>query len=192
MKFGNKIIALIGMPGCGKSIIGKKVAEKLELQFIDLDNYIEENSGETIEEMFKKSEEYFRKFETKGIKELVNKNIKKSQVDDKISNSAENKGVFKSTPFVLSTGGGVVCNSYNMEILKNKCTIIFINRPVDDIAEDIDLKSRPLLNNGIERLYELYRSRYPLYIKYSDLVISNKNDINNAVDEIINSLDVKS
>ena len=162
----SKIILIIGMPGCGKSTIGKKVAEKLKFLFIDLDNYIEENFGETIKEMFNKGEKYFRELETKGIEELA--------------------GI--QTPFVLSTGGGVVCNPYNMEILKDKCCVIFIDRPISDIAQDIDFKSRPLLSSGIQDLYELYRTRYPQYKRYSDFIIINNCSINNAVDDIINVL----
>ena len=54
------IILLIGMPGCGKTTIGKEVAEKINYKFLDMDSYIEEISKSTVKELFDKGEDYFR------------------------------------------------------------------------------------------------------------------------------------
>ena len=59
-----KSITLIGLPGCGKSTIGDLLSKKLNYAFIDMDNYIEEEQGKTIIEIFKNCEDYFRTIET--------------------------------------------------------------------------------------------------------------------------------
>ena len=63
-----KSITLIGLPGCGKSTIGDLLSKKLNYAFIDMDNYIEEEQGKTIIEIFKNGEAYFRTIDTKTCK----------------------------------------------------------------------------------------------------------------------------
>ena len=64
------IILLIGMPGCGKTTIGKRLSKELGYKFCDMDSYIEDISKSTVKELFEKSEDYFRDFETRACKEL--------------------------------------------------------------------------------------------------------------------------
>ena len=129
----SKNIVLIGMPGCGKSTIGCLLSEKLSLEFIDVDEYIEKNEEMTISSMFEISEEYFRQIESKYI--------------EKVS---------KLNSTVISTGGGVVKNKCNMLLLKKSSVIIYINRKIEDIISDIDDSNRPLLKDNKEKLYDLY------------------------------------
>ena len=89
----DKSITLIGMPGCGKTTIGKLLSKKLNYQFIDIDSYIEEKQGKTIDEIFKNGEEYFRNIETEACREL-----------GEIKNS------------IISSGGGVVKRYINISI----------------------------------------------------------------------------
>lgn len=157
------IILLIGMPGCGKTIIGEIVSKKLGYKFCDMDTYIEEISKSTVKELFEKSEEYFRDFETRACMEL-------STVKEKI---------------IISTGGGVVKRKENIDFFKEKGIIIFIDRSVEDIINDIDTNSRPLLKDGISKLYNLYSERYNLYKDYSQYKISNDKDIEKVINNII-------
>lgn len=157
-----KNIVLIGMPGSGKTTIGYELSKKLSMNFIDADNYIEENEKNSISNMFKISEEYFRQIEIKYIAELS-----------------------KLYSTVIATGGGVIKNENNMLLLKNNSIIIYLNRKVDDIIKDIDISNRPLLKNGKDRLYELFKERHHLYQKYCDIEILNDGSIVDAVDKII-------
>ena len=116
----DKSITLIGMPGCGKTTIGKLLSKKLNYQFIDIDSYIEEKQGKTIDEIFKNGEEYFRNIETEACREL-----------GEIKNS------------IISSGGGVVKRYINIEYLKRESIVIFIDRPLIQILNDIDIKKRP-------------------------------------------------
>ncbi|WP_026896305.1 shikimate kinase [Clostridiisalibacter paucivorans] len=143
-------IVLIGMPGCGKTSIGKLVAKKLKLDFIDVDEYIEKENNMSIKDMFKYGESYFRNMETKAIKKI----------------STE-----KNT--VISTGGGVITKDINMKYLKENGIVLFIDRPLKNILSDINQYKRPLIQDDKYKLYELFQKRYPIYKKYSDHIIKN-------------------
>ncbi|MCI6188432.1 MAG: shikimate kinase [Clostridium sp.] len=161
-------IVLIGMPGCGKTTVGKVLAKRLGYKFCDMDSYIQEISKKTIKELFEPGEENFRDWETKACEELS-----------------------KCRNTIIASGGGVVKREKNIEILKKSCTILFIDRPVERIINDVDINSRPLLKDGKERLYNLYDERYELYKKAADIQILNKGYLRDTIDIIINILNEK-
>lgn len=151
-------IVLIGMPGCGKTTIGKILAEKLNYNFYDMDEYIERTNKKSIEEMFNQSEDKFRELETKACKELITKER-----------------------VVISTGGGVVKRDVNIEILKDGF-IVFINRPLSSIINDVDTDSRPLLKGCKENIYELYNERFSKYRNAANIEIDNEGLLSDTVD----------
>lgn len=155
-------IVLIGMPGAGKTTIGKMLYERLELKFVDVDDFIVEESGKTIPELFDVSESHFRKVESEAVKKL---SMDKSSI--------------------IATGGGVIKNEANIEELKKHGIIVFIDRPLGNIAEDVEISKRPLLKDGVQKLYDLYDERYELYKKYSDFHVINDRSIEAVVDRII-------
>jgi len=159
----NKNIVLIGVTGCGKSTIGILLAEKLQLPFYDVDEYIEKNQGKSIKDTFIKGETYFRKIESLALEEIVN------------------VGGCK----VISTGGGVVKIHKNMENFLENSIVIFLNRNIESIIQDIDVSNRPLLFADLSKLYEIYEERLPLYRKYCDFEISSKVSIQETIDEIL-------
>lgn len=159
----NRNIVLIGMPGSGKSTVGELLARQLNVNFLDLDAFIEKIEGMTIKDMFAKGEDFFRIAESKCLKEAINLKGRK----------------------IIAAGGGIVKREENYSILKNKSIIIFINRPVDKIAGDVDIKSRPLLADGVQKLYALYNERFPIYKKWCDYEIDNRVSPEAAVQGII-------
>jgi shikimate kinase len=162
----NTNIVLIGMPGCGKTTIGKLLAEKLNKSFIDVDSYIERVENRTIPEIFLQGESYFRDIETKAV-----------------------KNVAKSEGQIISTGGGVIKRKENIETLKENGIIIFIDRPVEDIASDVDTENRPLLKDKKEALFTLYKERYDLYKASCDYQVKNEESIDFVLDKIIDIID---
>lgn len=158
MKKRDKII-LIGMPGCGKTTIGRILAKELKYNFYDMDEYIEKNEGIQIKDIFKKSEDDFRKLETKACLELTKKNR-----------------------CVISTGGGVIKKDININILKEHGIIVFINRPIEKILNDIDISKRPLLKSGKDKLYSLYKERFEKYKNCSNIEVINEGFLRDTID----------
>lgn len=138
-------IVLIGMPGCGKTTIGSKVAEMTSKAFIDTDWEIAEKTGMKIPDIIEKhGETAFRAIESEVIKEL----------------SAKQSSV-------IATGGGAVLNRRNVELLRENGIIVFIDRPIEDIAVTSD---RPL-SSSRELLERRYKERYGLYKAAADVRI---------------------
>ncbi|MCT4620002.1 MAG: shikimate kinase [Marinisporobacter sp.] len=163
-----KNIVLIGMPGCGKTTIGKLLAERLHKNFCDIDKYIEQNTKKSIPEIFKEGEDVFRKIEREAVKE-----------------------VSKESSMVISTGGGVVKSFINIKNLRKNGVVIFVNRAIEEIVSDIDIRNRPLVKDGKEKLYKLYEERIDLYKKYCDYEVINHATLESVVDGIVNMLGSK-
>ena len=158
-------VVLIGMPGCGKTTFGKVLANELKYNFIDMDDYFEEISNKSIKDLFAESEDVFRNWETEACRQLVNKK-----------------------KVIISSGGGVIKKSENINILKKESIIVFIDRPVDNIAEDVEVSTRPLLKDGKEALYKLYNERYELYKNAADIIIVNNGFIKDVINKCTNKL----
>ena len=158
-------IVLIGMPGCGKSTIGKMLSEKLNKELIDSDVEIEKVINSKIKDFLTESnEEEFRDIESNVINNI-------SLLNNKI----------------ISTGGGAVKRYSNIKSLKGNGLIIFIDRSIDNIKTD---DTRPLSSN-VEKLNKLYKERYPLYKKACDYEVSNNGDIHDTVNMIIDLINFK-
>ena len=157
-----KNIVLIGMPGCGKTTLGKILNKELSMEFYDMDNYIERKTDKKISELFEKGENYFRDIESLACEEL-----------------SKNKNV------IISTGGGVIKRKENIDFLKENGIVIFIDRSVDDIIGDVDISKRPLLKEGKEKVLKLYEERYLLYKNYADEIVVNNKNIEDTKNKII-------
>ena len=160
-----KNIVLIGMSGCGKSEIGKILSEKLEMIIFDIDAYIESSIEISITEIFENGETGFRDIEAKAVMELSEK-----------------------TSAVISTGGGVIKRYENILNLKKNGIIFYINRPIENIAADIDVEVRPLLKKDPSKLFRLFEERGLLYKKYCDHEVMNISSIYDVVNNIIEIL----
>ncbi|TXT59636.1 MAG: Shikimate kinase [Promethearchaeota archaeon] len=159
-------ITLIGMPGSGKSTIGKLLADELDFDFIDTDDYIEEKEGRNLQEIIDTNgNEKFCEIEEEAILELL-----------PLQNS------------VISPGGSVIYSKTVMNKLNQISTIIFLDLPLEVLKERLDNKeSRGIVGLDSLSLPELYQERITLYNKYSNLTI----DCNGlSPDEIINLIKV--
>lgn len=146
-----KAVYLCGFMGCGKTTIGKILAEKLGCEFYDMDEYIVEREGMKIPEIFaEKGERYFRGAETDAIRQL-----------------AEKRGI-------IACGGGAMLKKENAEIAAENGITVYIDVPFavcyGRISGD---KNRPIvMSNTKEELEFIYDSRIPLYRENSAVTVS--------------------
>lgn len=159
-------IFLIGMPGAGKTTVGKALAKELERPFYELDDVIQERAGKSVQHLIiYEGEDHFRQEEYEAMKELV-----------------------KKEPAIIATGGGTVISPENVQLMRNNGIVVFINRDVTQILDDLDLEIRPLLKESIEYIFRLYEERNPLYEEVAHIKIGNESNINDTVHAILNSL----
>lgn len=148
IKIDNSNIIIIGMPGSGKSSIGRNLAKNLNREFIDIDKEIEKNQNMSIPNIFKNyGEQYFRNIE----KEMVEK-------------------VGKLQGKVISTGGGVIIDRDNYYPLKQNGVVFNITRHLDNLSS----KGRPLSQGGRDKIYKLYNERKNNYDYFKDFDIENR------------------
>ena len=155
--------------GTGKTAAGKRLAKRLKMEFIDLDDRIEEKEGRTISRIFKEDgEAYFRRIEKEAVKRILG--IKDS---------------------VVATGGGVVMDDENMVNLKKIGTVISLFASPDVILKRTSLEThRPLLNNAEPKknIEELLKRREPFYKKADYIIDTSSLNIDEVVDEILRLL----
>ncbi len=150
-------IILIGMPGSGKTTVGKILAEKTEKAFVDADAYLVEKAGRTIPEIFAADGEAgFRTLESEVLAELG-----------------------KQSGLVIATGGGCVTREENYPSLHQNGTIFCLERALDALPTD----GRPL--SQANSLGEMYRVRKPLYGRFSDHIIDNNGSPEAAAADIL-------
>ncbi len=147
-------IALVGMPASGKTSVGKVLCERLNKAFVDSDEEIVEREKRSIPEIFsQEGEGYFRNVEKNVIKDISMLNSQ-----------------------VISTGGGAILNTGNIENLKGNSRIYFLDRPLKMLITTSD---RPLSSNRAD-LEKRYNERYELYKACADVVV----DGSKAVEEV--------
>lgn len=158
-----RAIVLIGMPASGKTTIGKNLAKKYNLNFIDIDSEIEKNERKTITEIFaQNSEEYFRAIETKIIQTSINQNT------------------------IVSTGGGAFENPHTRDLLLKTCNVIYLEASPQTIyLRSKNNNDRPLLQGDIkQKIQELLKKREKNY-KLAHIKISTDNKtVEQITDEI--------
>lgn len=155
-----KNIALIGMPGCGKSTVGKLLAQVTGRRFVDVDVAIEETAQMKIPDIFSnQGEEVFRAIESQVLANLG-----------------------KCSGYVIATGGGCVTKQRNYEPMHQNSTIIWLKRPI----EHLPTEGRPL--SQANDLDSMYQARKPLYAAFADHCVSNVSNPEMAVEQILELL----
>ena len=152
-------IVLIGMPGCGKTTIGKELASRLNRPFIDTDQMVETAAGKPIAQIFSESgESTFRKFESEAILSCA-----------------------KQTGCVIAVGGGSTMNEKNSQFLRMNGWLVFLKRPLGDLEM---ANGRPL-SQTMEQLEALYEKRLPNYQRICDQTVDNSRGQSETVSRII-------
>lgn len=152
-------IILIGMPGCGKSTVGQKLAEKTHLKFVDADAEFTDRYGVSpAEVILQDGEDSFRKMETTVLESLG-----------------------KESGLVIATGGGCVTRKENYDHLHRNGMIYYLQRDISLLPT----KGRPLSQQN--SLEEMFHIRHPLYLSFADQCIDNTGTIDQTVNKILES-----
>ena len=166
------MVGLIGLPGSGKSTVGRQLARRLQLPFFDSDQIIEERLGYSIRVAFERDgEDAFRDLEETVLDELTTQ-----------------------PHVVISTGGGAILRASTRQRLRERGQVVYLNSNPEEIYRRLRYdSSRPLLqgDDPLNRLRELYRVRDPLYRETAHFVIeTGRPSVNNLVNMIVMQLEL--
>jgi len=160
-------LILIGPMGSGKTTVGKQLAKRTRMDFVDSDHMIEDRCGVSISTIFDiEGEDGFRKRETKMLAELCDR-----------------------SSMVLATGGGAITVEENRILLRKSGFVVYLNTSIEtQLARTQKNNNRPLLENvdAEKRLTDLMEERGALYEQEADLVVaSGERIVSKVVDEIM-------
>jgi shikimate kinase len=166
---GERSIVMVGMPGCGKSALGKRLAPRLSLPFVDVDEEIEKAAGKTVKEIFADhGEASFRDGERKVIARLL-----------------------ASGPQVLATGGGALMNEDTRANIRRSAISIWVKADAQLLVRRVTKRNtRPLFEGRDPEavVKELMAARHPLY-ESADIVVESRDVPHETmVEEIIDAL----
>lgn len=167
-------LVLLGYMGCGKSAISRGLSQKLKLQRIDLDDYIEKKEKKTIADIFAtKGEIYFRKLETACLQEILSSN----------------------DSLILSLGGGTPCFGTNMDLVNQKSTSIYLSANINTLTQRLipEKSKRPLIaritdENLPEFIAKHLFERRHFYLQAQIPVGVDHKSVSKIVEEIANSI----
>lgn len=148
-----KNVILIGMPGTGKSVVGRALAERLGYTFIDADDVIVETAGKTLPEILR----------TDGLDTFL-------EIEARVGETME----YENT--VIATGGSMVLHEKAMEHLKENGVVVWLETPLSQINDRMpdDLTDRGIAAPQGMTIRQIYEQREPLYAKYADLIVASK------------------
>jgi len=150
---GARSVVLVGMPGCGKSAIGRRLAQRLELPFVDADDEIEQAAGKAITDIFKEhGEPYFREGERKVIARILN-----------------------SGSQVLATGGGAFMSADTRDNIRSSAVSVWLKAELPLLLRRVlKRNNRPLLERDPEGVMRtLVETRYPIYA-LADITVESR------------------
>ena len=159
-------IVLVGLMGAGKSTVGRRLAKRLGLPFVDSDTAIEEASGTTTSDLFERYGEHdFRDGERRLVARLIDGTVR-----------------------VIATGGGAFVDPHTRQLLNERAITVWLDAPVEVLAERTGRRdSRPLLRGGNRSatLTRLSEQRQPMYAEAHIHIRSGDGAHSNVVEAIV-------
>ncbi len=165
-----KNIILIGMPGTGKSVVGRALAERLGYGFLDADELIVQAAGKTLPEILR----------TEGLDALL-------AAEGRVGETLDRERT------VVATGGSMVLSAGAMEHLKENGVVVWLETPLAQIADRMpeDLADRGVAAPAGTTVRELYAQRKPLYAHYADLIVASRegeDDTARQVEQVLHAV----
>ncbi len=157
-------VYLTGMPGCGKSALGQRVAQELGMEFVDVDKVVLEMANEEdVNNIFRKQGvKEFRRLEKQALRELS-----------------------KKDGLLVSTGGGAVLDNENVDVMINTGEVIFVEVSLEMLKKRIDTSSRPLVSDIGPALESLYFNRINTYKTTCTRNFNNDGELEEAVTAMV-------
>ena len=148
-----KNVILIGMPGTGKSVVGRAMAERLGYTFIDADDVIVKTTGKTLPEILR----------TDGLDAFL-------EIEAGVGETMD----YEDT--VIATGGSMVLSEKAMEHLKENGVVVWLETPLSQISDRMpdDLTDRGIAAPQNMTIRQIYEQREPLHARYADLIVASK------------------
>jgi shikimate kinase len=169
-RLGARSLVMVGLMGCGKSSIGRRLANRLDVPFVDADDEIERSADKTIPEIFADhGENYFRDGERRVIRRIL-----------------------QSGPQVLATGGGAYMNAETRATIRSAGIAVWLRAELPVLLRRVMKRdNRPLLKTGdpAEVMRRLMTERYPVYAEAEITIESRDVPHEMIVDEIIAAVD---
>ncbi len=159
---------LVGLPGAGKTTVGRIVARRLDLRFVDLDRLITEREGATIPELFRRGESAFRDMEVNALR-WVNENLDRC---------------------VVATGGGIVERKENLDLLRDQ-SVLYVVRHPRSILTTLNTDKRPVFHDDPYQIYRIARRRVPLYESVADAYVTNNRSLHSCIGRALVRLEEK-
>jgi XRE family aerobic/anaerobic benzoate catabolism transcriptional regulator len=165
--YAPRVIALLGLRGAGKTSIGKQLARRLHIRFVELDRRIEKAADMSIGELFSLyGEEYYRRLEREALGEVL----------------AEDR------PMVIATGGGIVTSPDTYALLKKSAITVWLRAAPEDHWNRVVSQGdrRPMADHpqAMADLRRLLSSREPLYAKADHTIDTSRRSVDDIVDEV--------
>lgn len=168
-----KNIILIGMPGTGKSTVGRALAERLGYDFVDVDDLIVEAAGQSLADILR----------SQGLEAFL-------ALEGRIGEALDRENT------VVATGGSMVLSERAMSHLKEKGIAVWLETPLSQISDRMpeDLTDRGIAAAPGLTIRDIYRQREPLYAQYADLIVASRpggDDTARQVEEVLRIVGVQ-
>ncbi len=168
-----KNIVLIGMPGTGKSVVGRALAERLDYEFVDADDIITETTGKTLPEILRED----------GLEAFF-------QIEEQVGRTLEREDT------VIATGGSMALYDTAMAHLKENGVVVWLETPLSQISDRMpeDLVDRGIAAPAGMTIREIYAQRAPLYARHADLIVASRDgegDTAHQVKEVLRTVGMR-
>lgn len=158
-----KNIVLIGMPGTGKSVVGRTLAERLGYTFVDVDDLIVEDTGKSLPEILR----------TEGLEAFL-------EIENRVGAAVSCENT------VIATGGSMVLSEEAMENLRQNSVVVWLETPISQISDrmPVDLTDRGIAAPSGMTIREIYKQRQPLYANHADLIVASRDGLDDTAHQV--------